>query len=565
MEQPVINTKMQEKSETSDAELMATFAQTRSDVAFTSLVERHAGWVYATAYRQLRDPHLAEDATQAVFILLCRRANQMKKEQSQKLSGWLFLTARYTAQSILRSRRRSQHHEKLAASQRPDVAIDTAPLDADLDAAVARLSESDRDAILWRFYRGLEFAAIAQRLGISEEAARKRVSRAVGQLRRHLGVTASVEGLTVAAMVGTHANIASLSANVSQVAMTAAAGGAVPAGVASAVKGAIYIMAAAKIKIAAIVTIVVLLMATGASVVVWQIASSAPEPPPVAMNPVAVPNVVPDAPTTETFEQIYALRADDVIRRLQPPFPDVRLTYYKKSRPSQAQAVPQGPNGMMIVWHNNKPELSGMIFTSKNGGYDGLDLIQSLLNVYSQDVEGDLDLLNKPLPGDFIVDGKATAEQFRIALAKLLSEAAGTQVTLIFRQVDRPMIAFKGKWQINPLPGAPPKRKFRNMQSIEIYGKSLNKEMNLGGGGSGDEKGLAGWLGRWIGKAVVFDAPSVTSRLSWHQNDAYDVSEQDRKLAHDATLVCNHIAEQTGLTWDEETRPVTRLFVERQK
>jgi len=61
-----------------DAELLDAFVREASHAAFRAIVDRHAHWVYAAAYRQLRDPHLAEDATQAVFVLLCQRAKQMK-------------------------------------------------------------------------------------------------------------------------------------------------------------------------------------------------------------------------------------------------------------------------------------------------------------------------------------------------------------------------------------------------------------------------------------------------------------------------------------------------------
>ncbi len=170
-----------------------------SESAFRLLVERHSGWVYAAAFRQLRDANLAEDATQAVFVLLCKRAKKMKPEQ--KLSGWLFVTLGYTVKSIQRSRRRRQRYEKLAAIERP-TSYATPPLADGLDEAVARLSEIDRIAILLRFYQGLEFASVGRRLGVSEEAAKKRVARAVTRLREWLGTAVSDESLTAASAFG---------------------------------------------------------------------------------------------------------------------------------------------------------------------------------------------------------------------------------------------------------------------------------------------------------------------------------------------------------------------------
>src|SRR5580658_9442179 len=150
--------------QTDDTDLLRAFAVESSESAFRAIVDRHASWVFAAAYRRLRDQHLAEDATQAVFILLCQRAKQMKPQQ--RLSGWLFLATRFTTQSILRSRRRRGHHEKLAAAQRPAIAPEAPTFAGDLDDAVAALSEADRTAIILRFYRQLEFDAIAKTLGI---------------------------------------------------------------------------------------------------------------------------------------------------------------------------------------------------------------------------------------------------------------------------------------------------------------------------------------------------------------------------------------------------------------
>jgi DNA-directed RNA polymerase specialized sigma24 family protein len=62
--------------ETDDGALLGAFAREGSEAAFRALVERHSGWVYAAAFRQLRDANLAEDATQAVFVLLCQRAKK---------------------------------------------------------------------------------------------------------------------------------------------------------------------------------------------------------------------------------------------------------------------------------------------------------------------------------------------------------------------------------------------------------------------------------------------------------------------------------------------------------
>src|SRR4051812_4171759 len=83
--------------------------------ALSPLVQRHIDFVYSVARRQVGDAHLAEDVTQAVFLILCRKAASLRR--GTVLQGWLFETTRYAANNALRSLRRKQHHERAAASE----------------------------------------------------------------------------------------------------------------------------------------------------------------------------------------------------------------------------------------------------------------------------------------------------------------------------------------------------------------------------------------------------------------------------------------------------------------
>src|SRR5262245_17686786 len=100
-----------------DRALLEAYLREQSDTAFAQLVERHWGWVFAAAFRQLRDRHLAEDAAQVVFILLARRAHTMRN--ASKLSRWLFNTLKYTVANLRRSRLRRAWHETEAAAVTP--------------------------------------------------------------------------------------------------------------------------------------------------------------------------------------------------------------------------------------------------------------------------------------------------------------------------------------------------------------------------------------------------------------------------------------------------------------
>jgi len=77
------------------------------------LVRRHIDFVYSAALRQTHDPHLAEDVTQVVFIILGQKAGSIRR--STPLAGWLFNTTRYAALNAIRMEKRRRHHEQQAA------------------------------------------------------------------------------------------------------------------------------------------------------------------------------------------------------------------------------------------------------------------------------------------------------------------------------------------------------------------------------------------------------------------------------------------------------------------
>ena len=98
-----------------DLTLLREYARSNSEEAFAALVSRHINLVYSVALRQVRDPHLAEEITQAVFIILARKAGSLGPKTI--LSGWLCRTARYASANALTIQRRRQHREQEAYMQ----------------------------------------------------------------------------------------------------------------------------------------------------------------------------------------------------------------------------------------------------------------------------------------------------------------------------------------------------------------------------------------------------------------------------------------------------------------
>src|SRR4051812_41948982 len=162
-----------------DSELIETFVE-RGDgaqAAFAELVRRHVNWVYSTARRLVNDAHLADDVTQAVFVVLAKKAGKVK--QSGSISPWLFQVVQYVSRGALKMQRRRKFHEGKAAEMKAYETIEEVnwgELSEMLDGAVGKLREIDRRAVLLRFYEQKSFAQVAVEMGTSEDAARKRVS-----------------------------------------------------------------------------------------------------------------------------------------------------------------------------------------------------------------------------------------------------------------------------------------------------------------------------------------------------------------------------------------------------
>ncbi len=173
--------------------------------AFTTLFERHVHLVHSAALRQARNPSHAEEVTQAVFILLARKAKSLSPRTV--LSGWLYQAARLTTASLIKRESRRQRREQEVYMQtltEPDPALweQIAPL---LDEAMGRLGEKDRNAIVLRFFENQSSQETAAALKLNEVTARKRVSRALEKLQKFFSRRGIVStGETLAGTIATH-------------------------------------------------------------------------------------------------------------------------------------------------------------------------------------------------------------------------------------------------------------------------------------------------------------------------------------------------------------------------
>ena len=187
-----------------DRDLVRAFNEARSEAAFAELVGRHVGFVYRTALRVLDgDVHAAKDVSQSVFIDLASKASTLDNRPS--LTGWLHTSTVYAATKAIRSARRRHAREQEALmmqepSQTDGPGIEWERLQPDLDALLLELKEPDREAILLRFFRQWSFAELGRKFGVTDNAARMRVERALDKLRSGLarrGMTSSASALAV--------------------------------------------------------------------------------------------------------------------------------------------------------------------------------------------------------------------------------------------------------------------------------------------------------------------------------------------------------------------------------
>ena len=198
----------------SDDALLREYVAHGSQTAFAQLVDRHVHLVYSTARRLVGDAHLAEDITQQVFALLARKASRLDSQTI--LSGWLYRTTRNLGAETVRRERRRQQRERVAAELMNDTTGNPWPLiEPLLEDAMATLRPADHDAVVLRYFERKDLRAVGAALGLSEDAAQKRLSRAVEKLRRFfarrgrtLSASAIIGGISVGAVQAAPASLA---------------------------------------------------------------------------------------------------------------------------------------------------------------------------------------------------------------------------------------------------------------------------------------------------------------------------------------------------------------------
>jgi RNA polymerase sigma factor (sigma-70 family) len=429
-----------------DSELLSRYVR-GSEEALAELVRRHVDLVYGAALRQVRDPGLAEDVTQQVFIALSRKAPRLVGRAV--LAAWLYNATRYLALDALKMRARRRRHERKAAEMarhRPEGdsrRLEWDEIEGVLDGAMARLSRGDRTLLLLRYWQGHDTVELAGILRISDDTVRKRLSRATERLRKLLarngaGVSVAALGPLLAANVIPPAP-SHLTAKVIGVAINKAVGSA------AAAKGTALVMATIKAK-SIVVAVVAVAAVGGAAYVTKELIAPGATPKTVtlpAAGPGGSPVDLAVAPGgwESRFNAVYGLGAGEVLKRIAPPYIPERVAYWNAREKPDSHYDYSPDVWIAFSWDGALHRLEWSDGKSTCG-----TALTSGLAIRPYQVEGPVDLWKIPLPGDLVCRSSASADEKMKAFAPVLTTALGKTIRFEKKRVTKNAIVVRGAY-----------------------------------------------------------------------------------------------------------------------
>ena len=534
-----------------DYELLRQYVDHGSPDAFGELVRRHIGLVYSAALRQMRDPHNAEDVTQGVFIALARNAHKLRRQQV--LAGWLSTATRYLAMNARQSASRRRNHERRAAElantmNNPTDTPAWEQIAPELDEAMAQLKPRARDAVLLRYFQGKSVRETADALGITEGAAKRRLSRALEQLRglfRRRGISVSLVAL--ATLLTTH----SVHAAPPALAMATAAASMKFASVTTLQKGTATLMSLLKTKAA--VGLLALTVTGTTGVVVHhalaraQVAADVPAKPAVlladasAKPPQAQGDTSKAAPWRKRFDEVYHLDEGEDLRRVPPPFIPERTAYFNAIDAGGFMLDPTADAMTVFVIEGDAAEFN--LFT--RGAPTVSSVLGSLVGIPSYKLEIKLKDGLRPLPGDWVIRKNLPEDKKIEALGKIIRDELKWKVHFEKKSAEHDVIVASGTFTA-------PK------ENPEHLGPMVDVFIDAKPGGGMAAGGLDGFLrtlGELCNTETIDEATAPpTNGVFWRVHTGSNLSREqaDKMLAN--------VTARTGLQF-KHARKVTSHWV----
>ncbi|MFA6240128.1 MAG: carboxypeptidase regulatory-like domain-containing protein [Candidatus Hydrogenedentales bacterium] len=271
-----------------------------------------------------------------------------------------------------------------------------------------------------------------------------------------------------------------------------------------------------------------------------------------------VPSPSAEAPPSsqdwrEAFDAVYRLNDGEIVRRVPPPFIPERLEYYRFTDRSQAEAIPSGPDFFHFRWDGELKKW-GCGFGFENG----LSLVGIVgnLGVNRYEIEGEQELLDLCVPGDWIMRLDSPIESRLKALESIVAEGAGRKIHFERKAVEREVVVVRGSYSFHSETSA------HNPDAINIFADTLDPNEGAGGG-SGTLVEFLAWTGNRINMPVI-DETSDTKALQveWANNRSSALKKvpgEERNAKID--LVLANLAKQTSLQFTRERRTIDVWFV----
>jgi RNA polymerase sigma factor (sigma-70 family) len=545
----------------SDGQLLRRFVGDADEGAFEELVRRHGGMVLGVCRRVLGNAHDADDAFQAAFVVVVRKAGELTRRGT--IGDWLYGVAYHTALKARAMAMKRRAKEALArpASCEPSAEPDWLPV---LDEELSRLPEKYRLPLVLCELEGRPRREVAQRLGIPEGTLSSRLTTARRMLADRLRRRGVAPG-EMPALAAVPPALVDATLRASQVTAGHVAAGVVPAAVAHLAMEVTRMLWLKKLLFGS--TAGLLLVAGSLAALPLLFARTEDPlpkkaPPPAAKAPSPAPPEVPA--WKKEFDKVYRLADGEVLKRVAPPFPECRMEYYRKEMDWQFKHIPDAPTTFAFTWKGGKAVFRSMTTGSHGSDAEGVTLASVLdtIGVPHQSFLGPQELRERRIPGDWVIRDGVPVEKQVARLGEILRKDCGVPVKLEFKDVEREVAVASGKFVSKPL-------KDRKANTIDIY--ALNPVPNSGaGGGSGTLDEFLRALGSFTNVPVVNEVQAgPKARLSWYYHirspmlkdpaNGIDTRAEDT----DAKAVMPNVAAQTGLTVTFQKRKVRMLAVEK--